>query len=302
VGGYFRIGFSIVIGVVLIGGALFVREQLAVAGTETPNDISKLLANKILREYQDVKDTDGDGLKDWEEQLRGSSPALAEASLGTSTPGEKRTFEANTLTEKFSVDFFDAFMRAHTAGAKLTDEDQQKLVETSARRFASENKTTLYTRADISIVENSTDEAIRTYANAIGSVVAKNSPDTPLENEAVILKKAVEADKPEMLEDLATIRDSYVRIVDGMLKIPVPTELATEHLNLVNAFAAIRDDVAGMHSVFEDPMLSYIRLKRYPDDADGMVYAIEGIRAILEKKELIFDSSDMGSFFYALRP
>lgn len=288
---------------VLIGGALFVREQLAVAGTEKPNDISNLLANKILRQYQDTKDTDGDGLKDWEEQLRGTNPALADAALlGTSTSPDTKTFEAKTLTQKFSVEFFDAFMRAHTAGKKLTPEEQQKLVDISARKFAAENKTTLYTRADITILEASSDEAVRTYANAVGSVVAKYSPDKPLENEAVILKKAVEADKPEMLADLAIIRDSYAGIVDDMLKVPVPAELATEHVNLINAFAAIRDDVTGMHSVFEDPMLSYIRLKRYPDDADGMVYAIEGIRAILEKKGMVFDSGDMGGFFYALRP
>ena len=301
-GGYFRIGLALVFGIFLVTGALFVREQMVTADDNNPNDISNLVANRILRQYQDPKDTDGDGRKDWEEVVMGTNPKGSDA-IGTSTEStlSDTDFEPTTLTQKFAVGFFDAFIRARKNNTKLTPAEEQALVEQTARKFASENTNNLYTRGDIEIIGNG-GSALYNYANAVGTLIAKNSPERPLENEAMILKRAVDADNPALLADLSIISNAYTRIVDDMLKVPVPEENVTEHLLLLNSFAAIRDDVKGMELVFSDPMLSLIRVKRYQDDVDGLAYSIEGVRKALEAQQLVFDKSDAGSFFFSLHP
>lgn len=298
-GGYFRIGLALVFGIFLVSGALFVREQFVTADNNNPNDISNLVASRILRQYQDPKDTDGDGRKDWEEMLQGTNPEGSDI-VGTSTEASAN-FEPKTLTERFSIEFFDAFIRARKDNNALTQPEEQALVEQTARKFASENVHKLYTKGDIEIVGDG-GGVLYTYANTIGTLLEMNNPDTPLENEAVILKRAVDSDNPALLSDLAIISNAYKNIVTDMLKVPVPAEIATEHLMLLNAFAAIRDDVSGMEQVFTDPMLSYIRVKRYQGDVDGLAASIEGVRQTLEEKKLVFDKNDAGSFFFSLHP
>jgi hypothetical protein len=278
----------------------FVRDQFVTADTNNPNDISNLVANKILRQYQDPRDTDQDGRKDWEEMLQGTNLNGTDTDE-TASSTKNGSFEPKTLTEKFAVEFFDSFIRARKNNTPLTPEEQQALVEHTARKFASENTNKLYTKGDIEIVASG-GGALYTYANAVGALVAKNNPEKPLENEALLLKRAIDADDPALLSDLSIISGAYENVVADMLKLPVPEEVVAEHLKLLGAFTAIHDDVSGMELVFTDPMLSYIRVKRYQDDVDGLAGAIEGMRRALEEKKLVFDKSDAGSFFFSLHP
>lgn len=299
-GGYFRIGLAVVFGIFLVTGALFARDQFVTADDNNPNDISNLVANKILRQYQDPKDTDSDGRKDWEEMVQGTNPNGSDT-IDTASSTKEKAFKPKTLTEKFSVEFFDAFIRARKNNNSLSPQEEQALVVQTARKFASENTNKLFTRSDIEITSDG-GGALYTYANAVGTIVKDNNPNKPLENEAVILKRAVDADDPALLSDLSIISSAYKNIVADMLKLPVPDEVASKHLNLLNTFAAIADDVSGMEQVFTDPMLSYIKVKRYQDDVDGLAGAIEGMRKVLEEKKLVFDKNDAGSLFFSLHP
>lgn len=301
-GGYFRIGLALVFGIFLVTGALFVRDHMVTADSNNPNDISNLVANRILREYQDPKDTDGDGRKDWEETLTGTNPnGIDDIGSTTASTTLNTGYGPTTMTQKFAVEFFDTFIRARKNNTPLSPAEQATLVEQTARKFANENTNKLYTKGDIDIVDNG-GGALFTYANTVGSLVMTHNPKKHLENEAIIMKKAVDADKPELLADLTLISKAYTDIVTDLLLVPVPEENATEHVLLINSFAAVRDDVLGMQQVFTDPMFAYIRVKRYQDDVNGLANSIEAVRAVLEEKDLIFDKYDAGSFFFSLHP
>jgi hypothetical protein len=57
-----------------------------------------------------------------------------------------------------------------------------------------------------------------------------------------------------------------------------------------------------MQLVFEDPVISFVRVKRYQDDANSLYYAIDNLRKKFEEQSLVYEKTEGGAFFFSLRP
>lgn len=266
-------------------------------------DPRTFIAAVPLRTYQETKDSDNDGLRDWFEALTGTDPNENDAekpgaSLAspTSTP-----FVADTQTDKFAVSFMETMLEANRQG--LTDAERAKIVDGSLRQFKALNQDTLYARTDIQIIEDSSDETIRTYGNdaATPIVVYGDNPEK-IETELVLLGTALAEDDASYLTDLATIEDRYGKMVADLLKVPVPEPLIDDHLLLINSLQAMKDDVTAFKNTFDDPLMSYVRFKRYTSDVAGFSKAVEGVRSRLERSRVVYQNTEMGGFFFSVRP
>lgn len=105
-----------------------------------------------------------------------------------------------------------------------------------------------------------------------------------------------------MLADLVVIQDGYDAMIARLLLVKVPEPLIDEHLLLLNSMQAIRDDVDGFMKAFDDPLIAFLRTKRYESDITGLSTAVEGIRTSLEKEHIVYGNIEAGSFFFSLRP
>lgn len=301
-GGRFRIGASLFLGLALIAGTYFLRES-ATASTDI-EDPRAFVAALPLREYQETKDSDDDGLRDWLEELIGTNPEESNASSTDSlvTKGSTTPFVADTETEKFAVSFFEEVLQTH-GGKNLSEEEKKAIYEKSLRQFSSLNTAKLYLRKDINITLDNNADSIRAYGNDAGRVIveAGNNPKR-VEAELIILGRALEAEDETMLRDLTVIQDGYDAMIARLLLVPVPESLIDEHLLLINSMQAIRDDVDGFMKAFDDPLVAFLRTKRYGSDIAGLTTAIEGIRTSLEKESIVYGNIENGSFFFSLRP
>ena len=84
----------------------------AVADTNL-EDPRAFIAQMPLREYRETIDSDGDGLRDWLEELTGTDPSLNDAVRIASTTASGTPFVADTETEKFALSFFEEMMNTH---------------------------------------------------------------------------------------------------------------------------------------------------------------------------------------------
>jgi hypothetical protein len=292
----------VLLGVAIIIGAAFMRTD-ATASSDL-EDPRTFVAALPLREYQETKDSDGDGLRDWFEELAGSDPALNDALRASSSLASPTTtpFIADTETEKFAVAFFEEVLTTH-GGKNLSDEEKKAILDSSLRKFKTLNTDTLFTRADITITEARDDEAIRAYGNAAGlAIMTHGNTASAIDSEIVLLGAALSEDDPSHLEGLSLIRLGYDRIIADVRAITVPEPVIDEHLLLLNALTAVRDDVVGFEKTFDDPLVSYVRFKRYFSDADALAKAVEGIRKELEGARAVYQNDEPGSFFFSLRP
>lgn len=298
--GRFSIGASVFVGIALVAGAYFLRGN--VTADTNLEDPRAFVAALPLREYQETKDTDGDGLRDWLEELIGTNAKVNDALKEATTTATSTPFVADTETEKFAISFFEEVLSTH-GGKDLTEEEKAAILQKSMREYRSLNSNTLYLRKDIVIGEETGNDAVRAYGNATGeAILAHNAKPEGTETELVILGRALREDDVSLLSDLSIVRKNYEGMVTALLPLRVPKDAVEEHLALLNTLQAVRDDVAGFEKAFEDPLVAFLRIQRYENDVAAMVEALERTRKLLEGANIIYGNEESGNFFFSLRP
>lgn len=261
-----RIKGAILIGIALVVAALVFARQQSVP--DAPLNDYALEAPRIvnepgLREYIPPTDTDGDGIPDWQELLDQTEP-LAVASATT-------TFEApDTLTEQFALDFFQSYMRNQSFGDFGQTPDD--LIAEASDELVAQAQDELRTLEDITTID-STPTTLRDHANAVARAIDDATLPPGTRNELTILEDAVAQNNADVLTELEPIVRGYSGIITEMELTRVPNVMVKEHLDLLNTFVALRNDIAAFRFMFDDPMLALLRLRRYEDDVRGMATA-----------------------------
>lgn len=261
-------------GAFLIGGALVASAFFVSRSNSMHMQPGSLSVATVERGFIPIEDTNQDGVPNWQEALQQTEPIMLEE-LSTSTYEAPKTF-----TGKFALNFFENYLRSKMYG--VFGDTQEEVISESTQALINDTQDVLFVAEDLSLVPSNTPEVLQAYGNEIAKIVL--SQHTGEDNEAIILQDSLRYENKERLDDLEPIAASYVTIVKKMLELPVPQEYAGEHLDLLNAYNAIREDVRGMQKVYEDPMYTFVRMKRYPDDVLGMYNALTSLFDVLSSK------------------
>lgn len=273
-----RIAGAFLIGGILVAGAFAVASlQEKEAQKNTQSAITA-----VERTHIEITDANKDGIPDWQEVLQKSDPiVIAEATSTYETP--------KTVTGKFAISFFEDFLRSKNYGA--FGDSQEELIQEATEALAKEAIDELFTEKDIIIVDDSNSETLRAYGNRIASIAIGQHSGS--DGEAIILQDALRYNDPERLKDLEPIALSYINMIKQMLETPVPEAYAKQHLDLLNTYNAIRADIKGMQKLYDDPMYTFLRMKRYEDDVIGMSNALVNLfNALYLKGNIRWDENE----------
>jgi hypothetical protein len=253
-----------------------------------------VVAQVPSRSYIETRDSDGNGVKDWEENLQ--ARIFETVSVPTSTPTgeiEEPYTEPATLTGRFSEAFMQDYLQGKMEGVDYSD--PSAFVANAVAAIEQNVRSKTHTRLELSLMESS-PEALRAYGNDIGDIVKRNSINN--ENEAFILQKALSSNNPDLLKDLEPIKRVYAQIIQETLAMEVPLEMGEAHVNLLNSFEAIYTDITAMQSAFTDPLFALARIKEYEDDALEMFNAFKAIADFLDSNNVTYAKDEGGAFFY----
>lgn len=300
-GSIFRIGIALVIGAFTVGGAFVWKQAEPTAATA----VAEVVTGTYERAYHETKDTDGDGMRDWEEELRGRDPLTPDADATSTDRAESKDTEPapytppDTATGQFAQSFFDQYFRA-SAGRTLSEEEAGQLLNSSVASLVREVNTQPLTRVHLSVGSENSLDAVRTYGNNVGRIFVERldlSVSPP-----VVLGAALEAQRPESLAQLGAVADMYAGITEALQNTSVPPRAVQEHLALVNVTHALAHDVRGMQLAFDDPLNALVNTQEYQSDLESLSAALEQIRRILESEGIVYTAEEWGMFLFSLRP
>lgn len=276
-----RISIALLFAAVLISVALFLR-----ADTPTSAENREAAVAVVAPERQALPELDqnNDGVPDWQEALQITEPLeiTGEPTDGYTPP--------DTLTEQFALDFFQDIVRSENYGAFGTSPDE--LVANAANALAEEVTDTLYVPKDVIIGDNNSPEALTAYGEAIAAIMTSYSEDSA-QSEADIFMQALRSQNEEDLTKLDGKILAYTNYVEKTKALTVPSSMVREHLDLLNSYQAIQSDIAAMRDSFSDPMLALLRMKRYQDDATGLLLAINNLYTALVNQNITWDSDSI---------
>lgn len=277
------------IGVALIGGAY----TIANFGKQKQLPAAAEYAKAAPRSAVKVEDKDGNGIEDWRDQFFPSEPVVLNEAASS-------TYELpTTITGMLGINLLQNIIHAKNAGPFGKAQDQ--VVAESVNSLAEAANDKIYDVKDISIIEAWTEEDVKNYANTMGGIVI-NTNIKPKDNETDILNDIVTRGNTARRGELEEIANGYKTIFNSSVSVPVPAILVKQHLDLINTYNAIGQDVAAMLLTDEDPALALIRLKRYPDDATGLNLALQNMNTSLQPYAKLFGSGDSAIFFSDFNP
>lgn len=287
-------------GAALFSVALIVGTYVLARSIESPRSAQASAETALLQAIA-TRDSDGDGLPDWEEALYGTDPrttdtfnlkmtdgeavarglivpkAIADISVATSSPNAALGVDsslppppaAGTLTAAFAEHFFTLYLAAKqtNGGANLSEADMQDIASEALRAFASSiTPAPDFKSAKDITVSGSGASALTEFAVRAEAVLLKNT-STASKSEIAYLQDAVEKGDTSAPTHMASIAKAYRDSAVGLSMLTVPQELAANTLALINALMRVSEVVSDFARVNADPLATMLALQQYPQAA-----------------------------------
>ncbi len=318
----------------LFSAVLIVGAYLLARSVGTPPSAQASEETALLQAIA-TKDSDADGLPDWEEQLYGTDPknpdtrhlgmtdgeavakgliipkAIADIKVATSTQSVDATMYAEyglppppaegTLTAAFAKNFFMIYMNARAANggdlseSQLADVQKQTLDSLIASIVTAPNFKSI---RDLT-VSGSGPEALRAFAAAAEAVLLANTNNAS-KSEIAYLTDAVQNNDTSALDYIASIAKAYRDSSAGLAALSVPKELVADHLLLTNSVMRIGQIIADFARVNDDPLATMLALGQYSQAIIALGTAFLNIGNIYKTAGISLSEDTPGAAFVSL--
>lgn len=289
--GVIRIGVAGVVGILIVLGALYVSSNLPEKTLpEEPVSIQK----PVTRGSVEITDVNKNGIPDWEDSLEDKIIDLIIVATSTEGVGTSETYiPPTTFTGKFSEAFLQDYLEGKMSGEDFSD--PTAFVEGAISSIEQNTLSPKHTRGELTLIPT-TPEILREYGNELVSIMTRHSKTT--ESELAILSRVLETEDEALLAQLKPIEESYTATIADTLGMPVPDMLAREHVELLNAYEAVRLDLEAMQQLYTDPLYALARIRIYESDIQSLSSILKTIGGIIDDNGIIYSREESGSFFY----
>ena len=317
---------ALLFSVAIIGGAYWFARSV-----ESPNTAQASMESALLQAIA-TKDSDGDGLADWEESLYGADVhitdtfnlgmtdgeavakglvvprAIADIKVATSSPsitganGLPPPPKEGTLTAAFAKNLFTLYLSAKQAkgGADLSESEMAGIAKEAMDSLSSviTPAPDFKSAKDLKISESG-ENSFREFA-AQAEAVLKNKKSSAKKSEIFYLQDAVKNNDNETLIYITEIAKGYRDVAVGLSALSVPTELAADHLLLINSMMRLSEITSDLVRVNDDTLTAILALQQYPQALVGMWNAFVNIGKIYGTAGVSLKSGEPGAEFVNL--
>jgi hypothetical protein len=254
-----------------------------------------------------TKDTDGDGIPDWEENLWGTDPTKKETTEGIPDKEAVEKMKAaqlsqySGLTLNNSIDDEESLTQTErlsrglfsTAGAlSQTGSMDQDTIDNITGTLADEIKNQavqkVFKESDFKIIKSNTKEkdldVIKKYNSALATI-SKKYPrgSTVIEILQKSLKDGSTID-PEVLSGLDPIISKTNTVIKELTKVAVPEVMINIHLNLINSLEKIYENVDNIKYYDTDPVKALGAISQYQSNVENLGKSMSDLEDFLRSK------------------
>ncbi len=232
------------------------------------------------------KDSDNDGLKDWEEELWKTDPLKADTDGDGTSDGDEIKAGRDPIT-KGPGDFLTAGTQTL---APKTETPPPFSSPTPIRQPA--------TLTDNSVASsiNTEKELVRTFGNNAGALFKKNLPDSLVIND--IFTRVVKNPDASALADLSKLADTYRSFAEKLSVLTPPESASLPYRTLQKSYAALADAIASLVGSTKDGKIeaqSFVTY--YSDPAVAVTRALVAFMQYFKENGVVFSRNEEGYIF-----
>ena len=281
--------------------------------TERSKDLKNTVVSSALTREIAEKDTDGDGLKDWEENLWGTDPNNPDTDGDGISDGDEAEIKTRqaiknqelqysegvvakdggilTETAALAQNFFGSYFSL--GGGEAAKGQLDFIISTSLSSSIEEREIESYSTNDFNIVSSNIN-SIRKYGNDLGRIIKENPID---EEPGEILLFALQNKSQTDLDKIFDISNIYKKASTEILKTEVPSDAKILHLALINIMGQIEKDLVKMSNSFEDPVGAMASTQNYALNTGKVNKVMRRIRAyVVEDNGVNYSPEENGHY------
>ncbi|HEX2792768.1 MAG TPA: thrombospondin type 3 repeat-containing protein [Candidatus Paceibacterota bacterium] len=304
-----------VIAVLLVGGAYVLSGPIPFINT-----VGAESTEELLKAYA-AKDTDGDGLPDWQEALYGTDPENPQSFQAGMTDGEAvaqglltpqpvataaeevsddfpgTDAAPGSLTDQFAKRFFENYLLTR-GGTPPSEEQMLSFVQSAVNEISrSALYADAYSSRDMRISANGGKAGLGAYAAASERAFAENT--VPADKDALsYFSDAIEGGDTEAYAQLQSMSDAYKGIASAMVEVPVPVETAATHLRIVNSLMHMSRTLADMAAMPTDPLRAMVGIGAYDERSKEMIRAFAALGEDFRLAGVSLSEGEEGFYVY----
>lgn len=249
------------------------------------------------------RDTDGDGVPDWEEALWGTDSqkkiTFNDTPDATYIENKKKELKIEgsvladatklTETEKFAREFFTSYSAMKSSGQI----DQNTINDFSSALGQNIVNPTLvdrYTETDVKINNVDNPASKQKYYFEVKTLFKKYQ-STGLGNELDLVSQALASNSADgtssntsQYDKLPAIASAYQNFAQKVMELSVPQSLAEYHLRIANSANNTGISVSNLGKIASDPIVGLSGLSQYQKYSDDLVKAVTDLEAYLLKQ------------------
>ena len=231
------------------------------------NGETKIIVKDLLQ-----KDTNTNGIADWEESLWGFDPSkngpenkaaiLAkkeEISKNNELSGKSNSEKAISDNENLSREYFALLMSLQDSGNV-----SETSLKSAADAFGSQILPTplkdAYTTKDQLIKTSNSKDDLMAYYKSLNNLLSKHKD---LGTELPLISKGVENSDTTALSLVGDIASSYVAFSQELVKLPVPSKISNTILSMANNYEKLGEATKGLSMGHDDPVVAMKSLINY---------------------------------------
>lgn len=278
----------------------------------------KNLSNNEKRNEFLNKDSDNDGLKDWEEVLWNTDINNSDTDKDGTSDGEEIKLNRNpliqgpddtlpndtnsnanpaapqTLTQKIGREFLSQYFSTK-GDTNLTEEERLDIINSLLINLNSDGGKIKYELNDISVQNDNSETKIKNYANGFAQAIK------PLQliqqGELEIFMKILsdeENEQPDKIKELKTNRLLYEKTVRDLTLLSTPSNYKYIHLDFLNFFNNTAGAVLKMEEIYNDPAKTIIGIKEYSLEAEKTALLFKNFKNQTIKDKIQFLPNENG--------
>ena len=285
----------IIVGLIIFGISSYFSRKNHYASPDSNKGLEtgKLTLNNLLQ-----KDTDGDGVMDWEEALWGTDPKNKATFDGTPDAEyiKKRKDALNindssdgtdaknlTETDKFSQEFFASMVAMKQSGQ--VDQNTIKNVSSAlGQRIGDPTIPDQYTNKDLKLSKTDNKNTKVKYYSDLKTLFDKYKT-SGLGDELSIVSTISSSPNNELDVNTAiklnSIANAYQDFAQKALNISVPSSLASNQLEIVNSANNTGLAVKNMTQISTDPIVGLSGLSQYKKYSDDLISSVGNLQKAL---------------------
>lgn len=234
-----------------------------------------------------IKDTNINGIPDWEESLWGLNPLKNGQSNKEFIEGKKKALNSQenkdnisgevpeNETDQLSREFFSSFMALRQSDT-LNTNAIENLATTISQKVGDTDLPDTYLVNQIKTTSSNKANLIK-YQSDLEKIFIKYE-NIELGDELSIMADAVEAMDYVKLQELYAVSNTYRSLAKDILNVSTPTDIQSEHFQLVNSYDKLGISIEKMSEAIDNPVTAttgVIMYARYTKEINIIVEEIK---------------------------